>query len=486
MPDDDHNNQAATELGMRYGRSVFARFLQLAGVAAMCCAAALGPSARADSPVSTAQLTSVDPGEAEDSAARAGARDMGESQGSQQGSQQGYPQSSPKTLTQSPEESPEENPLQVPESAVVLAYKQAITELERREGPYAPALSEQMLGLGNTLQQLGRHDEAIDTFKRGAHLARINGGLYSGAQIALLRSEIDSHIELGNFSEVDARQQYLHKVERRSLVGSEDSAHALLRQAAWHQRAFIAGIGEEENQGQRLIQMWDLYRMALREISDQFGETAPQLRKPLSGMLRTQYLIAGHKPFDPNARSRNAVQVFQTGDRYRRGETVLKALAQLSVRNNAPITQIINDMLALGDWAWWFNKRTEAQSFYAEAMRYATESKDPAATNYLVSALAEPAPLPTIVGLETLPQPRAEDSGALVVAFEVTDTGRATNIERLKEPGVEEDEKAIDRLIRALRDIRFRPRFEEGQPVATMSVIWSWDSEAWRSGLESF
>jgi len=65
----------------------------------------------------------------------------------------------------------------------------------------------------------------------------------------------------------------------------------------------------------------------------------------------------------------------------------------------------------------------------------------------------------------------------------VTDMGRVTNIERLREPDVEQDERAIGRLLRTLRDIRFRPRFQEGLPVASETLVWSWNAEAWREEL---
>lgn len=367
-----------------------------------------------------------------------------------------------------------------PESALVVAYEQAIAALEREEGPYSATLPEQMLGLGSVLQQLNRHQEAIDVFKRGAHLARISGGLYSADQIAPLRHEIRSHLAMGNFSEVDARQEYLYRVERRSLANTIESAYALLRQADWQQQAFIAGIGEEERLAGRLIVMWDLYRLSMSELMELLGETSPELRKPLTGMLRTQYLIAGHQRFQPDGPKRDPTYVLQTGDRYRRGETVLKAIAELGTLNKAPIIQVIDDKLALGDWAWWFNKRTEALAFYDETQRYVTDTKDPTAADYLASALAQPVPLPMIEGIEALPTPHPGDGGELVVAFQVTETGRATDIERLRVPDVEQDEKAIDRLLRALRDVRFRPRFHEGQPVFSDTIIWSWNPEAWR------
>ena len=464
MPDDDRTTLAKAQIntgsaGSRISpnpaRTRIGAICCLGLITAMCCSSnSFGQAVDSDQTQTESAAPAVDHDSGAQTSADAMVIDMRGSQDTQQPSAQ--------------------------ESPLVLAFEESIAKLERASGPYATALPEQLLGLGVALQKLDRHEEAIEFFKRGAHLARINGGLYTSEQIALLRQEIRSLLAMGNFEEVDARQEYLYRVERRSLANTEASAYALLEQANWQQQAFMAGIGEEEKLAGRLIVMWDLYRLSMSEMMDHFGEASAELRKPLMGMLKTQYLIAGHQLFNPQEAKRDPVYVMQTGDRYRRGETVLKALAELSTLNKAPVEQIIDDKLALGDWAWWFNKRTEALAFYDQVLAYVAESEDPTAIAYLAAAMAQPLPLPMIEGIQTLPTPQADDAGELVVAFEVTDTGRTVNIERLREPAVEEYEKAIDRLLRALRDVRFRPRFEEGLPVTSDNMLWSWNSEAWR------
>ena len=60
-----------------------------------------------------------------------------------------------------------------------------ISRIESRDGAYSADLPEQMLSLGLALQQQDRHGEAIEVFKRGVHLARINNGLYCAEQVPL-------------------------------------------------------------------------------------------------------------------------------------------------------------------------------------------------------------------------------------------------------------------------------------------------------------
>jgi len=70
------------------------------------------------------------------------------------------------------------------------------------------------------------------------------------------------------------------------------------------------------------------------------------------------------------------------------------------------------------------------------------------------------------------------EDGTLVIGFDISGTGRVTNLERLREPEVEE-EKAIRRLVRALKNTRFRPPFADGMPVAQEGLIWSFEPVSW-------
>lgn len=373
-------------------------------------------------------------------------------------------------------EAPESADISGPESGIVVEYLTAIAEMESTGGAYAPGLTEQLLGLGTTLQQLNRHEEAIDVLKRGVHLSRINTGLYSDQQIALLRSEIRSHMALGDFDTVDERQRYLYRVERQSLSTSEASTDALLRQADWQRQAYLAGVGDPETSSGRLILMWDLYRMALNEAIEVHGRDAPELRPALIGMLKSQYLIAGYQGFnDLNATNSNQLRtVVYNSDSYKRGESVLKALLDLNIANNATVNQHVRDIISMGDWAWWFGNRAEGSNLYAEAIKLIPEVADPDALYEELFGL--PTPLPTIAGIEPLPEANWNDQGTLVVQFNVSETGRVRDLERLSEPQVDEP-RVISRLLRVLRNTRFRPRFDDGMPVETEGLVWSWDLE---------
>ncbi len=367
------------------------------------------------------------------------------------------------------------------ESPVIQDFTAAIAAIERQEGTYGPGLSEQLLGLGIALQQQARHEQAIDAFKRAAHLARINTGLYSREQIELLRRQIESQLALKEYEAVDQRQQYLYRVERRALRDQRDSPYALLRHAEWQRLAYQEQVGDEDTVPLRLQQMWNLYRLSLTEMIDHFGEASPELRKPLVGMLQAQYLFAGHQQFASSQRKNTADSPYGPLSNYtfRKGEKVLKALIELGLIQSDLIA-VTTDKLALADWAWWFGKRKDAQRYYDDVHAFALESDDAVVQAYLQSTLAEPIALPTEDDLQPLPPPMWDDSGVLVVSFTISETGRVSNLERLAEPEVEEYEGGMNRLLRVLRRTRFRPPFEEGRPVASEPITWSWQAAAWR------
>jgi hypothetical protein len=158
---------------------------------------------------------------------------------------------------------------------------------------------------------------------------------------------------------------------------------------------------------------------------------------------------------------------------------VLKAILEVNVVNNMGAEQNIDDTVALGDWAWWFGKFNRAQIYYSEAMSLIEAIPQEDRSARLVNLFSQPTALPLLAGNEPLPQHETREDGTLVIGFDISDTGRVTNLERLREPEVEE-EKAIRRLIRALKKTRFRPPFADGMPVAQEGLVWSFEPVSWR------
>jgi len=391
----------------------------------------------------------------------------------------------PATASTAPEQEQVDSQLDAPpvaDSADVAAFRQAIDRTEA-QGAYAETLSEQLLGLGLALQQQDRHDEAIEVFKRGVHVARINNGLYAGEQVPLLQSEIVSHIATENYLEADERQAYLYRVQQRSMTLGEERTMALMQQARWQRQAYDMGLGEQSFA--RLLNMWDLYRLAVTDISEREGDSSPKLLKPLAGMLQSQYLIAGFsQQTSDGGLSTNDLTARQDQSRffayqresYKRGQAVIRAMYDIEQFNNGddPVTAA-ESLTLLGDWMLWHGVRERALASYAEAFTELAALDD--AQFHIDRLFGQPAPLPDFDGVRPLPPRSSANEADLLLEFGVTPGGRVVDLVRQGE--VDEDNSQANRLVRVLRKTRFRPRFEDGEPVATEKLNWAYDTTQW-------
>ena len=380
------------------------------------------------------------------------------------------------------------------DSQDVAFYRDAIAELESSEGAYGQGLQEQLLSLGLSLQQQGRHEEAIETLKRGVHLARINSGLYSIDQIPLLQTQIASLMARGEFLEADERQTYLYRVQQRGLIKGEVRAEALMQQARWQRRAYDMGVGELDFP--RLLSMWDLYRLALNDVVEEEGEISLALLVPLNGMLEAQYLISAYQGEQSSSFGENI------GDRYdknrfnayraqsfKKGQAVLHAIHDIELKNNVD-DSVANaeSVTRLGDWLFWHGEKEPAIEIYREAFMELAEAEN--AQVELERLFGAPVPLPSMAEVRPFPETTGPDSANLLLEFSVSERGRVVDLRRLDEAAATEvsddvDEPPVDieavanRFMRQLRRTRFRPRFENGDPVATEGVIWAYDTTKW-------
>lgn len=361
-------------------------------------------------------------------------------------------------------------------SAQEQAYRQEIENLESNQGAYGSALSEQLLSLGVKLQSDGEHPEAIALFRRGVHLARINNGLYSAEQIPLLQREISSHIAMGEYSKADERQRYLYRVQMRSLGSSLNRADAFMQQAMWQYNAYQLGVnGLQYN---RLMNMWDLYRLALNDIVDREGQTSASLMRPLEGMLLAQYLIASYRSESDKSSFSNSDNVSQQhsanrfntyrAQSYVKGRSVIQAMYDIQAANQGDTSAETAEALTMmGDWSQWSGENEAALLAYQEAI--AELVAQGAAEQDIDEIFGAPVALPDYDGARRLPQESGPGESSLQLEFTVNDRGKVRNLERMDDNELSGSQ--VNRLMRRLRKTRFRPALTMGEPVTTHKVI---------------
>ncbi len=293
-----------------------------------------------------------------------------------------------------------------------------------------------------------------------------------------MQGEITSYLALGNYQLADERQQYLYRVQSRSMQSGPSRAAALMQQAQWQYRAYTLGLGEKDYT--RLISMWDMYRLALTDIMSHQGETDPALVPPLRGMLRAQYLIAGYDEDSLSSagaddlgthRDINRFYAYRTRS-YDNGQIIINAIYRVGLDedgNSKHPADTARTLTMLGDWQMWHARRKAARRSYQEALAELARTDN--AEVQAERLFGHPVPLPDIDGLRPLPPSVNPDVGDVVLQFSVDELGRVRNLSRLDD---HEDVKA-NRLIRTLRKTIFRPRLEAGEPVRTDNIVTAYD-----------
>ena len=254
-------------------------------------------------------------------------------------------------------------------------------------GAYDPRQQESLWNTAIELQAQGRHEEAIPVLKRATHLSRISDGLNAASQLPYVRAEIQSYRALGELALADERHTYLSRIEKQVLPSGPEKIDALLRQAEWHQYALLEDIDEEEAIQARMGKAWNFYRRALNESVATYGESSAELLPALHGMVRAQYLLAGHQGVGgamPGNMRRERTSPSQSKAVFKRGISLLIAMQQLNRDRLVASREVqAEDLIRMGDWAWWTGNRNFAFEFYGDAIKLANGeviNRGPAAT----------------------------------------------------------------------------------------------------------
>ena len=268
-------------------------------------------------------------------------------------------------------------------------------------GAYDPRQQESLWNTAIELQAQGRHEEAIPVLKRATHLSRISDGLNAASQLPYVRAEIQSYRALGELALADERHTYLSRIEKQVLPSGPEKIDALLRQAEWHQYALLEDIDEEEAIQARMGKAWNFYRRALNESVATYGESSADLLPALHGMVRAQYLLAGHQGVGgamPGNMRRERTSPSQSKAVFKRGISLLIAIQQLNRDRLLASREVqAEDLIRMGDWAWWTGNRNFASEFYGDAIKLAngevlkrgpTASAELAGENEVRNALA--------------------------------------------------------------------------------------------------
>jgi tetratricopeptide (TPR) repeat protein len=154
-----------------------------------------------------------------------------------------------------------------PEAVPALAaWQQLIDTLRASQNPINvdAQLSEAYAGLGNSLQTLEQHADAIAAYDQALQLLRENKGLYTLDQLPVLQARLESSQALANWQEVDAGRQLAWLITMKNPDTSSELRYQTLRELGlWKLRAAEEDLLPNSLEDAR--EMSELYRQQLAQ-----------------------------------------------------------------------------------------------------------------------------------------------------------------------------------------------------------------------------
>ncbi len=356
-------------------------------------------------------------------------------------------------------------------------YRQTIAALEDEHGVYDNRLVQQVMGLGLAQQTQGHNDDAVLSFKRALHLSRVNEGLHSLAQAPILRHLIASYEAQDDWESANHRQASLYALQRRHFGYSDARLlQPIVTMIEWHMDAYA--LGTSADPGIHLLQARALNEQAISIIEENFRGDDVRLSEALYRQAQTNYQLAvlqsAHATGVLAAPGRQADVVFSESDvqktvfslnPFSEGKRALSRRVELIAANpEIPSRKKLRAMVQLGDWYFMFNKRDSAIKIYRRAQDQFSD--DEAARDDLQNYFGKP----HVLSFYTSPKERLAESdktGYVDAIFDITPSGRAKGIQIIDSNPPDVMDLRVQRSIKATR---YRPRFVEGQPVATKGV----------------
>ncbi len=375
-------------------------------------------------------------------------------------------------------------------------YAEAVGMLERFSSPVDRDLVTPLMGIGRILDRTGRPDEAVLAYERARQILRRHEGLYTLDQIVMLDAMAASYAAAGNGLEADRQQLRAFDLRARGESEDSDEIVAALTDLAEWQLDIYQGLSPQDQAVYGCLIETDmtfaderparcrrpssraLYNRAIRIIEDRYGKDDLRLVAPLRGLASTYYARSGrwvYKGLQGQALAGEPGYEFQS--QHARARTLLERALEIQLAQDSIETGEKAELLMdMGDWYTVFSQdRERGLDYYREAWSVLRdgEGEVPAA-----AAFAEPkrlaysrSPAPprnntANLSLELKPE---EQLGFVLVEYTVTPDGQAQDVQILETspPGWVRQERAV---LRSMRTARFRPRMEEGEPVATSGI----------------
>jgi tetratricopeptide (TPR) repeat protein len=358
-------------------------------------------------------------------------------------------------------------------------YLEVIKLIESSGRPLQDRLARAYGGLGSAYHDGKRHDLAVASFDQAIALKRRHEGLLTAQQVPLVEKYIDSLTELGRYPEALKAQKYLLRIATRQHGASSPQLAPTLEEIGrWY-----ASIGAYD-QSRRTL------RQALEIVEAAEGRNSPRLVGPLLAIAacnRRQLLDPVAQSLTSPDEQREALlhdpgtmlvpaQMSATA-LAAEGERSLLRAAQIvdQVAEPSPVA-VLNVRTQVGDWYQVRNQPDRALGHYQQAWRAAARVTDKLdGKSYTEAIFGQPVLLhlfrPDDWNRYAKRPPAEIEVRNAVVEYTVSAQGRVESTRVIDDSG---DKRRGEKTAAALQNTaRYRPRLENGEPVATAGVQFS-------------
>ena len=368
------------------------------------------------------------------------------------------------------------------QQATIARYKAEVAELQAAGGPHAEQLIEVRHSLGMLQQQAGDHRQALASLQGALQAVRINDGLYSMSQVAILEAIIDSNVALGARDELRRNYEYLFWLYQRNYGdGDAGLLPVINRVGQWYFDLY--NFSPPNTTVEPLIAADDLYAKALKILPEDGppGDRVDILYKvavinhhvaedvldPMLSHREIREAMLPHGRITPYV-NEAAVREYYAQQSFYKGKRSLQRIVKTyEATLPAGIMDYARALVFMGDWLTVQRRVLEGARKYKQAWAALAEhGAGPAEVEKLFGA---PQPI------EQLPVPgdaelqAGADSYYADALLDVPETGWPTNI-RIQAIHPPDETTLVRRARRGIAATRYRPRYRDGQPVATTDV----------------
>lgn len=316
-------------------------------------------------------------------------------------------------------------------------FVRSLNIIDTQLGIFHPRLVNPLVGLGTLLNTLGRHDDAMESFRRAQHVQHRETGVMGMDQIATVNAISQTHMLKGEYLEARNARLFGLRIERHTHgPESAEYSDALSRLGRWYLRSGMFSLA-------RLA-----YVDAITVMEAAKGPNDRALIKPLRGLA-------------------NAIRR-ELGARKKPGTAALERIVQIEAQSPEATPQdVIQAELDLADWTMQHGKPRDAVARYQRIWNLLQEADG--VDDDLQSAFDRPVRLTRMPYVPTDAMSPLEDGGTHFARYQftVTEEGRTADVEVVDSTL---SPAARNMAKRTMRGARYRPRLVEGVPVATANV----------------